>query len=110
MIGSAGLDFAQGPNEFGGIPGWNIFKTQEDAILTAMEPATTNMFMFSVQPSTAQSCGRAQQDAGILKSVPWILTGQKLLFGILRGFETAFAEPEDQHRPDRAVYYTRLDR
>ena len=81
--------------------------TIEDATAAIMTPGTTNLFVRSVQIGSAQSNGVTQEATSILKGCPTYLTAQHVLFGTFRGLELASDDPEDQNRPDRAVFYLR---
>ena len=89
------------------VPDWDKAATVADATKTMMTPLTTNAFVYSLQNGAIQSNGRSQEQANILKAVPLTLIEQTILIGTLRGFELAGVKDGDQHRPPRAIYYTK---
>ena len=102
-------DFVHGPtakDEFG-VPDWTRAATEEDAIKVLMTPLTTNCYVYSLQGGAIQSNGRSQEQAAVLKAVPLTLIQQTILIGTLRGYEMAGTSEGDQHRPSRAIYYTK---
>ena len=90
-----------------GMPDWARAATAEDQTKVLRTPMTTNTFVYNIQAGQIQSNGRHQEQAAILKAVPLALADQKILIGSLRGYEFASDEPGDDHRPDRAIYYTK---
>ena len=89
------------------VPDWDKAATLADATKTMMTPLTTNAFVYSLQDGAIHSNGRSQEQANILKAVPLTLIEQTILIGVLRTFDMAGVEAGDQHRPPRAIYYTK---
>ena len=89
------------------VPNWALAATEEDATNTLLTPLTTNVFAYSMQGGGIQSNGKGQEQAAVIKAVPLSLIDQTVVIGTLRGYELSGTKDGDQHRPSRAIYYTK---